>query len=164
MLRVIPESETAEKLSTRAKLFQKNYTMLKKFAPGMLEDTAPAFTLQHIGRIDPRIRTYAERYDDTRLVRIGTDWPINGEPSCDPLIDVMFDNELKMARVRYWVMENLMYKLLNGGSPICEAFSCTFDSEETQKEREANEFLCEWLTEITKDWSPKFFQKKPIIW
>jgi len=125
----------------------------------MLENPPRDFSLSHIGKQDPRVRTYAERVGGS-LVKIGTDWPINDEPACDPLFVVMFDNDRKIARATAWTMENLMFQLTNGGA-IVERYGCTFDSEEPQSERNANDFLYEWLGGVARErqGNPQYFQR-----
>lgn len=145
----------------RNKLYSKNYALLEKFVPEMLEEMPPTFSLKHIGTMDSRVCTFAERVD-SNLVKVGTYWPINNEPACDPVFEVMFDNKRKMARVSYWATENIMFQMLNNG-PIFDHYDCTWDSKETGREQEANDYLHDWLEEISQDRkdSPNYFEKIP---
>ena len=140
----------------RKELFKKNYRLLKKFAPEMLTDAEPCFWLNHVSNISKYCNSTAERQGDSLI--IGTSYDTNGDFTSDPSITVIFDNELKMARVSSLVMNNMGMCLM--GTAFYEWYECSIDSEEKcHREREANDYLTYWLSEfsVARNSDPNYF-------
>lgn len=145
----------------RRSLYKKNYALLKKFAPEILQDPAPVFLLDHKAVTGPYANVSAERLDNN-LVCIGTFYSVNGDIISDPAITVLFDNEQKIARVSELYIGNPGMSMLGG--PIYNTFDCTLGSEETDTEREANDYLNYWLTSFaaSRRDDPNYFNKIPL--
>lgn len=165
----------------REKLFKENYELLEKLAGKILtSNDFPNYSLRHQPEwIDENYCIYGafiERYD-TNCMQVATFYYMDnfeisnknkGELIQDPKIIILFNKELKIARVTEFYIDNprtamLMTKLRTGKEAwaFLLQFDCTETSEETKEEREYNDYLNRWLKETVAQVkkNKNFFEK-----
>jgi len=135
----------------RKQLFEKNYTLLKRLIPELLSENIPDFWLDYEDDISPFANISAERLTEN-LIDIGTYYVVNGDVASDPSISVLFCNERQIARVFEITMNNPGMCLL--GKAFYEMFENAWDSldsDETEFEKEINDYLHDWLSDFVDD-------------
>ena len=142
----------------RIKLFKENYELLSKVVGELLTDVEPKFYLIHKPELDEDFSEYgasAEKVDESHM-KVSTFYYMDnlqiaskGEIISDPEITILFNNDLKIARITDFYIDNPKTAMLMGkNNGVFQLhFDCTENSEETEEEREYNDYLNEWLKE-----------------
>ena len=145
----------------RRKLFEQNYKLLSKIAGELLTDDEPKFALirepEPIASIS-KYGAFIERFDEN-LIIAGTFYYMNGfeiadkgDFVSDPEMTILFNNELKIARITDFHISNPKVAFFMGSKCVFPLhFDCTENSNETEKERECNDYLNQWLKEIAEE-------------
>lgn len=158
----------------RRKLFEQNYKLLSKIAGELLTDDEPKFALirepEPIASIS-KYGAFIERFDEN-LIIAGTFYHMDnfeiadkGDIVSDPDMTILFNNELKIARITDFHISNSKVALFMGSKGVFQShFDCTENSNETEKERECNDYLNQWLKEIAEEVKidKNFFTKQKI--
>ena len=142
------------------KILFENYSLLKKFVPELTGDI-PDFWLNHESKTSQFQNVRAQRLDEN-LISVGTFYEVNGDLVSDPAISILFDSELKIARVADWTMNNPGMSIM--GTAFYEHFDCIIDSAETENEREANDYLNDYLKTFTatRESEQNYFDKMSV--
>lgn len=150
----------------RKKLSGQIYLLLKEFIPELLVDDEPGFYLIHkskrkiLGRTrDFQVEVDWHTKDQVYIVAgyyysIFSEWiDEQGDFVSDPGIEVIFDNEKKIARAKSFDQTGVYYAY----------YDCTIDSKETKDEIMSNNMLkslLEILISYRKN-DPNFFERIP---
>lgn len=159
----------------RRKLFEQNYKLLSKIAGELLTDDEPKFALIHKPQPIAAISEYGAfiEWSDKNLIIAGTFYHMDnfkivdeGDFVSDPEMTILFNNELKIARITDFYINNPKTGFLMGNKyGVLEIhFDCTENSNETEEEREYNDYLNQWLKEIAEKvkTDKTFFTKQKI--
>ncbi len=158
----------------REKLFKENYELLEKAFGPLLTDFEPNYYLKREPEPVAPISKYgasAERVDESHIKASTFYYMENfkiankGDLISDPELTILFNNELKIARITDFYIDNPKTAMLMGNqNGIFQLhFKCTEKSKETTEESEYNDYLNEWLNEyaeIIKE-NKNYFTKIP---
>lgn len=158
----------------RRKLFEQNYKLLSKIAGELLTDDEPKFALirepEPIASIS-KYGAFIERFDEN-LIIAGTFYHMDnfeiadkGDIVSEPDMTILFNNELKIARITDFHISNPKEAFFMGSKGVFQLhFDCTENSNETEKERECNDYLNQWLKELAEEIKidKNFFTKQKI--
>ena len=158
----------------RRKLFEQNYKLLSQIAGELLTDDEPEFYLTREPQPVASISEYGAfaEWKDKNHIIIGTFYYMDGSEIADegdlvrdPEMTILFNNELKIARITDFYINNPKTALLMGSKGVFQLhFNCTENSNETEEEKEYNDYLNQWLKEYAEKISEDktFFTKQKI--
>lgn len=143
------------------KILKQNYKLLKLIAKDILVDDEPKFMLKHetewIGKSYCIYGASVKKIDNNHI-QLCTFYNMKnfsiapeGKFTRDPEMTILFNNELKIARIsKYYIDNPNVAFLLNGTNVYEKNFNCTEKSKETKDEVDLNLYLYEWLEDYVE--------------
>lgn len=134
----------------RKKLFNEIYMLLEDFAGEILNNPNPNFYFTHTDTENEYYNSYARKIDSNHMV-VGTFYFREMDYITDPELTILFNTDLKIARLIGFYNDNPYASMLNGGKIHDVKFECTENSnEKDNEERALNNYLRDWLQAFSK--------------